>query len=307
MSDLPLPTDLPYDPRRSSLYTPEELLDRTDLGMTRDERIYRHFDAHGGRHPTSAGEALAQRLHDHAIDQALNELIGRSADERERSRIVGVMGGHRVRRGEPAYRSAARVAQLLAGHDPPYLVATGGGPGVMEAANLGAALGRDPASALEEAIDRLTEAPSWEDDPDGYLGTALEIAGARSARPASLAMPTWFYGHEPTNAFATHIAKYFSNGLREEGLLAVCLHGIVFAPGGAGTLEEVFTDHAQNSYAAYEYRSPMVFLGEDRWHSLYRLLRAEAKEEVKPWLALADTPEEIVAAIAARAPRRVAG
>ena len=51
----------------------------------------------------------------------------------------------------------------------------------------------------------------------------------------SLAVPTWFYGHEPSNLFASHIAKYFSNSIREDTLLAVALYGIVFAPGSAGT------------------------------------------------------------------------
>lgn len=48
----------------------------------------------------------------------------------------------------------------------------------------------------------------------------------------SLSIPTWFYGHEPTNVFATEIAKYFSNALREDTLLHRCGGGVVFLPGG---------------------------------------------------------------------------
>jgi len=33
---------------------------------------------------------------------------------------------------------------------------------------------------------------------------------------------------------ASHIAKYFSNSIGEDGMLAVATAGIVFAPGGAG-------------------------------------------------------------------------
>ncbi len=86
----------------------------------------------------------------------------------------------------------------------------------------------------------------------------------------SLSIPTWFYGHEPPTPFATHIAKYVSNALREDGLLAIARHGVVFAPGRAGTVQEVFQDAAQNAYQTYDWVSPMCFLdlpydGIGRW------------------------------------------
>src|SRR5690606_38756 len=82
-----------------------------------------------------------------------------------------------------------------------------------------------------------------------------------SDRGESLAIPTWFYGHEPPTPLATSIAKYFSNSLREDGLLAVAADGVVFAPGRAGTIQEVFQDAAQNYYRVHHDRfSPMVFL-----------------------------------------------
>ena len=82
-----------------------------------------------------------------------------------------------------------------------------------------------------------------------------------SERGRSLAIPTWFYGHEPPTPFASHIAKYFSNPLREDGLLAIADHGVAYAPGRAGTLQEVFQDAAQNYYLTFHSTfSPMVFL-----------------------------------------------
>ena len=304
MSQTDTTTAAPYDPDRTCLYTPEELMRRAPDGRSLDDRIYDHFARHGARHPDSEAEALAQRRHDHAIDQALGRLIGRSPEERLESRIVGIMGGHRLSRRDPEYAATARIAQLLAQHDPPYLVATGGGPGAMEAGNLGAALAHHPPEALAAAREALAHGPDWADDPSGYLDRGEEVAREYGPLSPSLSIPTWFYGHEPANVFASRIAKYFSNGLREEGLLAICLHGIVFAPGASGTLQEIFTDYAQNSYASYDYLSPMVFFGEDRYHDVYQLLRSEATAEVRPLLAIADIPEEIVAAIAARPPRR---
>ena len=46
----------------------------------------------------------------------------------------------------------------------------------------------------------------------------------------SLGVPTWVYVDEPTGGFATHIAKYFTNSIREDGLLAIARSGVVYAP-----------------------------------------------------------------------------
>jgi predicted Rossmann-fold nucleotide-binding protein len=78
------------------------------------------------------------------------------------------------------------------------------GPGLMEAANLGAFMAEPAASS--------------------NLGT-----------------PTWVYGSESPNLFATSVAKYFYNSLREEGLVSVANGGIVFGKGDAGTVQEVFS------------------------------------------------------------------
>jgi predicted Rossmann-fold nucleotide-binding protein len=53
--------------------------------------------------------------------------------------------------------------------------------------------------------------------------------------------------------------------VREEGLLAIAKYGIVFAPGSAGTIQEVFQDAAQNHYESFGIASPMIFLGNDYW------------------------------------------
>ncbi len=77
----------------------------------------------------------------------------------------------------------------------------------------------------------------------------------------SLGIPTWFYGHEPPNAFASQIAKYFSNAIREDTLLHVCTAGVVFLPGRGGTVQEVFQDACENYYATAETVAPMVLVG----------------------------------------------
>lgn len=52
----------------------------------------------------------------------------------------------------------------------------------------------------------------------------------------SLGIPTWRYGREPSNCFATYHAKYFSSALRLDALVSVASGGFIFTPGGAGNI-----------------------------------------------------------------------
>ena len=93
----------------------------------------------------------------------------------------------------------------------------------------------------------------------------------------SLAIPTWHYGHEPPTPIASHIAKYFQNSIREDGLLALAKWGIIFTEGKAGTIQEVFQDAAQNYYRSFDWFSPMVLLGVEYWtrtHPVVDVLRS---------------------------------
>ena len=73
------------------------------------------------------------------------------------------------------------------------------------------------------------------------------------------------YGHEPSTPLASHIAKYFDNSIREDGILTIAKGGIVYTPGSAGTLQEIFQEAVQNHYLTFGYSSPMIFLGKDFW------------------------------------------
>jgi hypothetical protein len=103
------------------------------------------------------------------------------------------------------------------------------------------------------------------------LYDAAELYGAGSyAESPDAAIPTWFYGHEPTNVFATGIAKYFANALREDTLLHRCRGGIVYLPGQAGTVQEIFQAVTENFYAAdASLVAPMVLVGVEYWTSTY--------------------------------------
>jgi predicted Rossmann-fold nucleotide-binding protein len=248
--------DAPVDPYRASLYTPAELYDGLDDGYdhTLDARVYawsrRAATAHDLR------RLLAKSLHDRSIDDALDELThGR--------RLVGVMGGHTLARDDAAYADAARFAHRLAGAG--LTVATGGGPGAMEAANLGARLAGESIGVLDEVLATIAARPTFHEDITSWADVALRAVDGLADSGLSLGIPTWHYGHEPPNPFSSAVAKYFRNAIREDVLLEVCRRGIVFLPGAAGTVQEVFQAACTNYYAADGDVAPMVLVGERYW------------------------------------------
>jgi predicted Rossmann-fold nucleotide-binding protein len=323
--------DIPYNPYRHELYTSDELLSGYARGgyvRTLDFRVYTHFDRmrrRAGGAPIR--ESLAQRIHDHAIDDALYEFV----DLHRGRGIVGIMGGHGTERTDPDYRKVVELCRDLTRRG--YLVATGGGPGIMEAGNLGAYTANfDDDRIVDAALEILAQAPKFDGGEDEgtpeymdaiqrYLAAGYEAREAlrsdefardygrrRPDVPKSLAIPTWFYGHEPTNLFCDHVAKYFSNGLREDVLLAIAKAGVVFAPGSAGTLQEIFMDLAQNHYATFVERSPMVFLDSDRFHEVYALIRGfiERRDKTDVYgdlVAMFDEPKDVADFIESNPPR----
>jgi predicted Rossmann-fold nucleotide-binding protein len=245
--------DVPVDAYRARLYSPSELYDGLPEGYgdTLDARVYAWAKA-----PPSRESALTQALHDYAVGDALDDwAVDRS--------LVGVMGGHALRRGDGDYAAAAHLARTLQRSG--LTVCTGGGPGAMEAANLGAYFARYPDDDLAEALGLLAAAPSFTPSVTAWAEAAFEVLGRWPDGGASLGIPTWHYGHEPPNPFATAIAKHFTNAIREDILLHLCAAGIVFLPGAGGTVQEIFQDACENYYADPAAVAPMVLVGRDHW------------------------------------------
>jgi predicted Rossmann-fold nucleotide-binding protein len=251
--------ELPFDPYRSELYTPTELyagIETKAYSATADAQIY----AWSRQRDMDPTRALSRSLHDHAIDSALDgSITGR--------RCVGVMGGHAVDRGEPAYRQAVELGRSLTRAG--LMVVSGGGPGAMEAANLGAYLANASDDDIDAALAILAGVPHFRPSTTRWARAAFKVRARWPEGRESLGIPTWFYGHEPPNPFASQIAKYFRNALREDTLLSRCDAGIMFLPGAAGTVQEVFQDACENYYADAAKVAPMVLVGREYWTSTY--------------------------------------
>jgi predicted Rossmann-fold nucleotide-binding protein len=306
--------DLPFDPYRPHLYTVEDLYEGFDPAQpesyqqTPDALIYQHWARNGRDDPDSILETLSRRLHDHAMSDAMGELLRNNGQPHK---VIAIMGGHGLTRTSESYRKAVFIARALSREG--FLLASGGGPGAMEATHLGAWLAPRPDEALDEALSLLACAPSYKDE--GWLSAAFAVrerfplSPEEAARHPSLGIPTWLYGHEPPNAFATHVAKYFANSIREDGLLAIATWGVVFAPGSAGTIQEVFQDACQNHYKTVGVVSPMIFLDTAYWtvtKPVYPLLAQLASgHEYAAHLSIHDDPEDVLRALDAYAQRRL--
>ncbi|HSI85023.1 MAG: hypothetical protein ACAI35_20425 [Candidatus Methylacidiphilales bacterium] len=274
--------DFPVNPLRDTLYTRDSLYgnysleDPLSVKDTLDFKLFKGFVMDGGPMPQTYNAGIMRSLHDNSITEQLERL------RRRTPRIAAIMGGHRERRGSAIYRNVCLMSAHLTRSG--LLMASGGGPGAMEACHLGAYLSQRSDDEIMQAVDTLSDVADLPQNlrdlvkPDGTVNDAIIHEIHSWLKPAfqliqqypdgrnSLAIPTWLYGHEPACPFANSIAKYFQNSIREDGLLAIAKYGIIFTKGQAGTLQEVFQDAAQNYYNAYDWFSPMIFLDdEDCW------------------------------------------
>ncbi len=256
------PTDpnVPIRPYRGSLYTPQELyagLDEGGYAQTMDARAYDWSQDAAIRH--DAYVTVLRAIHDDSMSDALYTLLeGRQA--------VGVMGGHALQRGTEGFANAAHLGHRLGDHG--FVVLTGGGPGAMEAANLGAwALDQD---TLDQALDELALVPTFADGLEAWVECALTAQQAThqtvsDSEVRSIGIPTWHFGHEPPNVFAQRIAKFFSNAVREEVLLDSSSAGLVVLPGAAGTVQEIFQMVTRLYYETVELPRPLILVGREHW------------------------------------------
>ena len=305
-----------FQPLRDRLYTAHELFagfveSRPEsYAETVDFRIYLQYVAAGRFAPTDYFTAMMEAVHDNAIREATQDYLKSTSTKA----TVAVMGGHDLPRNHPVYAKVAFLARELARRS--FLPISGGGPGAMEATHLGALHQHAAPAALSRALKELGRLPEIPTNlqnivaPDGTIDRRLVKRAHAWLRPAyrirrrikhpgeSLAIPTWLYGHEPTTALATQVAKYFQNSVREDRLLAVATHGVIYVEGRAGTLQEIFQDAAQNYYRVLGDFSPMIFFGTRQWLETLPIVPVLKKlfkpEDFERYVCVTDEPAKIL-------------
>ena len=287
----------PYCVTRKTLYHPEELYegfradDEDSYCNSFDGKVYQYYKF-TGKQQAGVFESLARSLHDHGIHEALKQFM----EEHDPWRCVGIMGGHALLRTDNMYHEIAHLSKKLTERG--FIMLSGGGPGAMEATHLGAWMAERTDSDMSQALETLAAAPSFKDD--GWLCSAFKVRKKYpQERYVSLGIPTWLYGHEPSTPFATHIAKFFENSVREDNILTLAYGGLIYAPGSAGTMQEIFQEAVQNHYLSFGFASPMIFIGKRFWTEeipVYPLLQqlTETGKYKNLLLTLTDDPDEII-------------
>lgn len=254
---------VPYAVDPQQLYDAAKLYDGVDFSNPQtfaqcyDQKVYHHF-LEQGKVTDSPLESLARNLHDFCIVQSMKRFLA----QYPKYKVVAVMGGNAMRRDAAAYEKVARISKRLT--EEGSLMVSGGGSGAMEATGFGAWMSGRSEEDFCHALSRLAAVPTQHDQQ--YLQVAFDVMrDYPQTTYRNLSIPTWLYGHEWTSPFSTHIAKLFENSVREDTLLTIAYGGIIYAPGRAGTIQEVFQEAVQNHYLTFGVASPMVFLDSEFW------------------------------------------
>jgi len=176
---------------------------------------------------------------------------------------VSVFGSARTPEGHPYYELGRAVGRRLAERG--YAVITGGGPGVMEAAN----------------------------------------RGARDAGGVSVGLNIVLPHEQGTNPYVDpDKAIYFDFFFARKTMFVKYAQGFIVLPGGFGTLDELFESLTliQTGKTA---RFPVILMGTEYWSGLMDWIQAQLLDGgfISPddpgLFALTDSPEEAVALIEA--------
>lgn len=171
---------------------------------------------------------------------------------------ISIFGSARTKPQDAEYKLATKVANLLS--EEGYGIITGGGPGIMEAANLGARLASGPSVGLNIDLPH-------EQGFNGYIDTDKVF----------------------------HFRYFF---VRKVMFLKYA-QAVVLLPGGFGTLDEMFETITLVQTQKIS-RIPLILMGSSFWSGLMDWIKDSllGTGKISPddlsLLTIADQPEEVV-------------
>ena len=122
--------------------------------------------------------------------------------------------------------------------------------------------GRAARGDLVEALAVLAAVPSFRPSVDAWVDPAFEVSRRFPDGAESLGIPTWHYGHEPPNSSRPRSRSTSATRPAKRCCSRSATAGIVFLPGAAGTVQEIFQDACENYYADESTVAPMVLVGD---------------------------------------------
>jgi uncharacterized protein (TIGR00730 family) len=148
-------------------------------------------------------------------------------------KTVSFFGSARASEGDPHYKEAAALARRLA--EDGFTIITGGGPGIMEAANRGAA----------------------EVNLDLSVGLNIELMEEQRRNPYVHRGPGFHY--------------FFTRKV----ILSYAAQAYIFFPGGFGTLDEFYemVTLIQTRKIEHDIPVPVILVGKDFWEPLIAWMR----------------------------------
>lgn len=171
---------------------------------------------------------------------------------------VSIFGSARLKEDSPYYQLAIDVAQAIAKKG--FAVITGGGPGIMEAANKGAQLAKGASCGLSVALPH-------EDTSNSYIDPRYNLR-----------------------------FRYF---FVRKVMFIRYAQGYVFLPGGLGTMDELFEALTLiQTHKIHPF--PIYLMGSDYWTGLLEWIKATLvagkfmSEVDLSLMTITDDPEEVV-------------
>lgn len=176
---------------------------------------------------------------------------------------VCIFGSARIKPHDAIYQDTEKLALLLGQESVDVL--TGGGPGLMEAANKGCLAGKKKAGTKSKSFGITIQLNQFEEKPSEHLDIK-------------------------------HHHRKFSSRLDDFMRLS---HAIIVVPGGIGTVLELYYSW-QLLQVGHISERPIILLGKDFWNGLFKwtedvqLVKGLLCREDFRWIHVVDTPEEVL-------------